>query len=63
MLGDELLVAPIYEGKVRVTVPNDNMDAARQSRIPGRRVITTEGKPAEMVLPSRNGSILLGWGQ
>ena len=65
MLGDELLVAPIYEGKSSRTLylPMGIWTRLSDNRVfPGRRVITIEGKPGELVLFSRNGSILpLGW--
>jgi hypothetical protein len=65
MLGDELLVAPIYEGQSSrsLYLPMGIWTRLNDNRVfPGRRVITIEGKPGEMVLFSRNGSILpLGW--
>jgi len=65
MLGDELLVAPIYEGQSSRTLylPMGIWTRLSDNRVfPGRGVITIEGKPGELVLFSRNGSILpLGW--
>ena len=65
MLGDELLVAPIYEGQSSrsMYLPMGIWTRLNDNRVfPGRRAITVEGKPGEMVLFSRNGSILpLGW--
>jgi hypothetical protein len=61
MLGDELLVAPIYEtGKpARVYLPMGIWTRLSDDRVfPGKQVITIEGKPSELVLFSRNGSIL-----
>ena len=66
MLGDELLVAPIYEGQSSrsLYLPMGIWTRISDNRVfPGRRVINIEGKSGEMVLFSRNGSILpLGWG-
>ena len=66
MLGDELLVAPIYEGQSSrsLYLPMGVWTRLSDDRVfPGRRVVTIEGKPGELVLFSRNGSILpLGWG-
>jgi hypothetical protein len=65
MLGDELLVAPIYEGQSSrsLYLPMGIWTRLSDNRVfPGKRVMTIEGKPGELVLFSRNGSILpLGW--
>jgi hypothetical protein len=61
MLGDELLVAPIYEGQGSrsLYLPMGIWTRLSDNRVfPGRRAITIEGKSGEMVLFSRNGSIL-----
>jgi alpha-glucosidase (family GH31 glycosyl hydrolase) len=61
MLGDELLIAPIYEnGKpARVYLPMGIWTRLSDNRVfPGRQVIPIEGKPSELVLFSRSGSIL-----
>jgi hypothetical protein len=65
MLGDELLVAPIYEGQSSrsLYLPMGIWTRLSDNRVfPGRRAITIEGRSGELVLFSRNGSILpLGW--
>jgi hypothetical protein len=61
MLGDELLVAPIYEGRNSRTLylPMGIWTRLSDNRVfQGKQVITIEGKPGELVLFSRNGSIL-----
>lgn len=61
MLGDELLVAPIYEGQSSrsLYLPMGIWTRLSDNRVfPGRRVITIEGKSGELVLFSHNGSIL-----
>jgi Glycosyl hydrolases family 31 len=65
MLGDELLVAPIYDGQGSrsLYLPMGVWTRLNDNRVfPGRQVITIEGKSGEMVLFSRNGAVLpLGW--
>jgi alpha-glucosidase (family GH31 glycosyl hydrolase) len=62
MLGDELLAAPMHQGQNsrRVYLPMGIWTrlggASRQ--YPGKQTITIEGKPGELILFSRNGSIL-----
>jgi Glycosyl hydrolases family 31 len=61
MLGDELLVAPIYPGQSSrsLYLPMGIWTRFSDNRVfPGRRVITIDGKPGELVLFSRNGSIV-----
>jgi alpha-glucosidase (family GH31 glycosyl hydrolase) len=61
MLGDELLVAPIYDGHSSrsLYLPMGIWTRLSDNRVfPGKHVITIEGKSGELVLFSRNGSIL-----
>ena len=61
MLGDELLVAPIYEGQSSrsLYLPMGIWTRLSDNRVfQGKRAITIEGAPGELVLFSRNGSIL-----
>ena len=61
MLGDELLIAPIYEaGKPpRVYLPMGIWTRLSDGRVfQGKQVATIEGNPGELVLFSRSGSIL-----
>jgi hypothetical protein len=65
MLGDELLVAPIYEAQTSrsLYLPMGIWTRLSDNRVfPGRRTITIEGKAGELVLFAHNGSILpLRW--
>ena len=65
MLGDELLVAPIYEGRNSraLYLPMGIWTRLSDNRVyPGRRGITVDGKPGELVLFAHNGSIFpLAW--
>ena len=61
MLGDELLVAPIYEGQRSRTLylPMGIWTRLSDNRVfQGKQAITIEGAAGELVLFSRNGSIL-----